>query len=139
MKATYEAMIDDGNHESALMQTDHRSANGSVEETTNLIGQYFSDAFSDELQLRGLVPGRTVMRTLSSTEILSEDHRRTRVELDVITEVFGATHNDLIDVLVSAKRKCSAKIGSDVKILLKAELRSGKLDLGLLPSYAPAI
>lgn len=122
MRSTYETMTVSRNADSLVMQA---KDDGSSEQIAKLVGQYFSAALSEELNLRGLVGGRTVMQTLISTERLPDDRRRTRVELDVITEVPGATHNELIEVLVTAKDKCSVKIGSDTKILLKAELKSG--------------
>jgi|ERR1043166_8308735 hypothetical protein len=128
MKATYESATADCNLHSTLAQSDEESINPTV----NIIGQCFSTAFADELQLRGLVAGRTVMRTLGNTEILQDNRCRTRVEFDIVTAIPGTTHNELIDILVSAKRKCSAKIGSGVKIFLKAELRSGGFEFGLL-------
>ena len=133
MTATYESMIEGRNLRPALTPSGDESSNSSPEPTINLIGQCFSTAFADELQLRGLVAGRTVMRTLGTTETLEGNRSRTRVEFAIVTAIPGTTHNDLIDILVSAKRKCSAKIGSRVKIFLKAELRSGGFEFGLLP------
>ena len=109
----------------------YRSSGGAI----NLIGQCFSNAFADELHLRGLVAGRTVMRTLGAAEILEDERYRIRVELDIITAIPGTTHNDLIDIIVSAKRKCSFKIGPDVKIFIKAELRSPVSRFALLPYW----
>ena len=133
MNATYETTTADHNQDPAFSQLAGEPTNRSSEPTINLIGQYFSTAFADELRFRGLVAGRTVMRTLGTTEMLEDKRCRTRVEFDIVTAIPGTTHNDLIDILVSAKRKCLAKIGSGVKIFLKAELRSGRFEFGLLP------
>ena len=132
MRFTYESMISSSSADCFVMQGQDCSDDGSIESIAKSVGQCFSSAVSKELQLRGLLPGRTVLRTLTSTETLPGDRSRTLVELDLITEVPGATHNELIDVLVTAKRKCSSKVGLDIKILLKAELRSGTFDPGFL-------
>jgi len=133
MNATYEPTGAAHNLIPGFTQLAGEPTNRSSEATINLIGQYFSTAFADELHLRGLVAGRTVMRTLGTTEMLDDNRCRTRVEFNIVTAIPGTTHNDLIDILVTAKRKCSAKIGSGVKIFLKAELRSGRFEFGLLP------
>jgi hypothetical protein len=138
MRFTYESMTSPRNTNSLVMQAEDQFEDGSTEPIAKLVGQCFADAFSEELRLRGLVAGRTVMRTLTSAEELARDRRRTRVVVDVITEASGATQNELIDALASAKQRCSAKVGSDIKILLKAELKSGTLEPGFLANSRPS-
>ena len=137
MRFTYESITSPRNTNSFVMQAQDQFDDGSTEPIAKLVGQCFTDAFSEELQLRGLVAGRTVMRTLTGTETLARDRRRTRVVVDVITEASGATQNELIDALAGAKRRCSAKVGSDIKILLKAELKSETFELGFLTDSRP--
>lgn len=122
VRSSYES-ISPRNVDSPVFESQYQSDDGLTEPIAKLIGQCFLTAFSGELQLRGLIAGRMAMRTSLGIEELRGGRSRTRVELDVVAEVPGATHNQLIDALASAKRRCSADVGLDTKILLKAELK----------------
>lgn len=129
VRSTYEAMVSPRDAISHVMSAQNQSGNGSTEPVAKLIAECFSIAFSEELEVRGLVAERMAMQTFIGTERLGNGRSRTRVEIDVITEVSRATQNQLIDALASAKRRCSARVGSDIKILLKAELKTNNLGL----------
>jgi hypothetical protein len=128
MRVTYESMISSRNIDSLVMQAQDQFENRSTEPIAKLVGQSFANAFSEELHFRSLVAARMLMRTFTSTEQLASSRHRTRVVLDIIIDVVGATQNELIDALANAKRQCSAQVGLDVKILLKAELKSGTVE-----------
>jgi len=129
MRSTYEAMLSPRNADSLVLSSQEQSGDGLAEPIAKLVGQCFSIAFGEELHVRGLIAERMAMRTFIGTEKLDSGRSRTRVELDVIIDVPRATQNELIDALGAAKRKCSAWAGPDIKILLKAELKTGRPEL----------
>jgi hypothetical protein len=129
VRSTYEAMLSPRNADSLLLSSQEQSGDGLTEPVAKLVGQRFSIAFGEELHRRDLVAERMAMRTFICTEKLDSGRSRTRVELDVIIDVPRATQNELIDALGVAKRKCSAWAGPHIKILLKAELKTGRLGL----------
>jgi hypothetical protein len=126
VRSTYEAMLSPRNGDSLVMSSQNQTGNGSTDPIAKSVGQSFSIAFSEELQRKGLIAERVAMRTFIGTEELRSGRSRTRAEIDVIIEVPRATQNELIDALATAKRRCSAWVGPDIKILLKAELKTGR-------------
>ena len=124
VRSTYEAMLSPRNADSLVMSLQDQNGNGSTDPIAKSIGQYLAIAFSEELQRRGLIAERVAMRTFIGAEELGSGRSRTRVEVDVIIEVPRATQNELIDALAAAKRRCWAWAGPDIKILLRAELKT---------------
>ena len=125
---SYEAMLSLRKGDSVVLSSQGQSEDGSTDPTAKLIGQNFLIALSDELQRRSLITERVVMRTFVGTERIRRRGRRTRVEIDIIIAVPGATKNQLIDALAATKRRCSAWAGPAIKIVLKAELRAAGSD-----------
>jgi hypothetical protein len=112
------------NADSLLMSSQTQSGNGLADPIAKSIGQHFWVSFSEELQRRGLIAVRVTMRTFICAEKLRSSRSRTRVEIDAVIEAPLASQNELIEALVAAKRTCSRWFGPNVKVLLKAELRT---------------
>ena len=117
-------MLSSRDADSLLMSSQTQNGNASADPIAKSIGQNFWVNFSEELRRRGLIAGRVAMRTFICAEELRNGRNRTRVEIDVIIEVPRASQNELIDALTATKRRCSVWVGPDIKILLKAELKT---------------
>lgn len=124
VRSTYDALELRHNGASLVVHSADLSTSTSSEPITTLVGQRFSTALSEELYSRGLSAKRVALRKVIKIEKGGRGRNRTRVELDLIAEVPAATQNDLIDALTAAKRKIQNVVGPNVKILLKAELKT---------------
>ena len=133
-RSTCDAMLASRDADSLLMSSQIQNGNTSADPIAKPIGQKFWASFSEELHRRGLIADRVAMRTFICAEELRNGRNRTRVEIDVIIEVPRASQNELIDALTATKRRCSVWVGPDIKILLKAELKTEQaLRFGALP------
>jgi hypothetical protein len=120
----YEAVISSHNADPVVNALPAQSCDQPIEPVAKQVGQCFWIAFSEELHRRGFIADRVDLRAFMGTEKLIGRRDRIRVELEVITRIARSTHNDFIDALIFAKRRCLVCFGPDVKILLKAELRA---------------
>ena len=124
VRISSEAMLSPLGSDSRALHSESRARNGLTDSVAALIPQQFSVAFSQEMQLRALVVERFAMRSSISLEKRRDGRSRTRVELHIAIDVPDATVNQLIDALLEVKSRCEALAGSDIKIVMKAELQA---------------
>ena len=117
-------MLSSRDADSLLLSSQTQIGNASADPIAKSIGQNFWVNFSEELHRRGLIADRVATRTFICPEEPRNGRHRTRVELDVIIEVPRASQNELIEALIFAKRRCSLWFGPNIKIFLKAELKT---------------
>jgi hypothetical protein len=124
VRTTYEAMVSPVDADLLAVRSQNLSKLDSADPILNTIGQRFWMALSEELHLRGFAAERIAIQATTATEQLPGTGSRTRVELDVVAQIPKATQSQLIDVLSRAKGKCANLAGPQVKIVLKAELKT---------------